>query len=118
MAKQPSPPFRPWRGGLAALAALAGLAGGGLAWVDTQPTWDDTGVSALVVAVISGSAAALGVPAWLAALAAAGPLILAGLWIGNMAALIALIPAILGAIAGSVARRAFRAAQGRDDAPT
>jgi hypothetical protein len=87
------------------LGALAvGLA---LALVDSSPGWDDTGVSAAAVLL---AAAAFGAarPArpWLWALAV-------GLWIPalnialghNPGALIALVPAVLGAYAGAAARR-------------
>jgi hypothetical protein len=87
------------------IGALApGLA---LALVDASPGWDDTGVSA--VAVLLGTAvfgAARPARAWLWALAV-------GLWIPamgitlhhNPAALVALVPAALGAYAGAGARR-------------
>jgi hypothetical protein len=87
------------------LGALAlGLA---IALVDLSPGWDDTGVSA---AAVFAAAAAFGATrpsrAWLWALAV-------GLWIpvlgivvrGNAEALIALVPALLGAVAGAAARR-------------
>jgi hypothetical protein len=78
-----------------------------LAVVDSSPGWDDTGVSA---AAVFAGAAAFGATrparAWLWALAV-------GLWIpvlgivvhGNYAALLALVPALLGALAGAAARR-------------
>jgi hypothetical protein len=78
-----------------------------LALVDSSPGWDDTGVSA---AAVFAAAAAFGAArpsrAWLWALAV-------GLWIpvlgiavrGNAEALIALVPALLGAFAGAAARR-------------
>jgi len=84
-------------------ALALGLA---VALVDLSPGWDDTGVSAAAVFL---AAAAFGATrpsrAWLWALAV-------GLWIpvlgivvrGNVAALIALVPAFLGALAGSAAR--------------
>ena len=87
------------------LAALAvGLA---LGLVDSSPGWDDTGVSA---AAVFAAAAAFGATrpsrAWLWALAV-------GLWIpvlgivvrDNYGALLALVPALLGALAGAGARR-------------
>jgi hypothetical protein len=87
------------------LAALAvGLA---LGLVDSSPGWDDTGVSA---AAVFAAAAAFGAArpsrAWMWGLAV-------GLWIpalgivldGNDAALLALVPALLGAFAGAGARR-------------
>ena len=87
------------------LGALSlGLA---IALVDLSPGWDDTGVSAAAVfAAAAGFGATRPSRAWLWALAV-------GLWIpvlgivvhGNVGALIALIPAFLGALAGAAARR-------------
>jgi hypothetical protein len=85
-----------------------------LAVVDSSPGWDDTGVSA---AAVFAGAAAFGATrparAWLWALAV-------GLWIpvlgivvrGNAEALIALVPALLGAVAGAAARRLFAGTDG------
>jgi hypothetical protein len=95
---------------------LLGALGLGLvvALVDTRPGWDDTGVSAAAVFVV---AAVFGATrpsrAWLWALAV-------GLWIpvlgivvrGNAEALIALVPALLGAVAGAAARRLFAGTDG------
>ena len=78
-----------------------------IALVDLGPGWDDTGVSAAAVfAGAAALAAARPSRAWLWALAV-------GLWIpvlgivarDNYAALIALVPALLGAVAGAAARR-------------
>ena len=89
---------------LLAGALVLGLA---IALVDSSPGWDDTGVSAGLLLVAAGlSGAARPSRAWLWALAL-------GLWIpvlgiavrGNLAALIALVPAFLGAFAGAGARR-------------
>ena len=106
--KRASSLLGPARGGVAGLALRAGRV---LAWVDTRPTWDDTGVSALLVALLAGLAAAVGVPAWLAGLGAAGPLVVAGLLAGNPPALIALVPAALGAVVGALVHRAIRLAR-------
>jgi hypothetical protein len=97
------------------LLLLGALALGLLsALVDSSPGWDDTGVSAAAVFV---GAAAFGATrpsrAWLWALAV-------GLWIpvlgivdrGNVAALLALVPALLGAFAGAAARRLLARADG------
>jgi hypothetical protein len=85
-----------------------------LALVDISSGWDDTGVSAAAVFV---AAAVFGATrpsrAWLWALAV-------GLWIpvlgivvrGNLGALIALVPALLGALAGAAARRLFAGTDG------
>jgi hypothetical protein len=89
---------------LLAGALVLGLA---LALVDSRPGWDDTGVSAgalLVAAALFGAARPSRAWLWAPAL---------GLWIpvlgivvrGNLAALIALVPAFLGAFAGAGARR-------------
>lgn len=96
---------------LLAGALVLGLA---LALVDSSPGWDDTGLSAaalLVAAALFGAARPS--RAWLWALAL-------GLWIpvlgiavrGNLAALIALVPAFLGAFAGAGARRVLTGPDG------
>jgi hypothetical protein len=96
---------------LLAGALVLGLA---LALVDSSPGWDDTGVSAGVLLVAAGLfGAARPSRAWLWALAL-------GLWIpvlgiavrGNLAALIALVPAFLGAFAGAGARRVLTGPDG------
>jgi hypothetical protein len=78
-----------------------------VALVDLSPGWDDTGVSAAAVFVVAAVfGAARPSRAWLWALAV-------GLWIpvlgivvrGNAEALIALVPALLGALAGAAARK-------------
>jgi hypothetical protein len=85
-------------------ALALGLA---IALVDSSPGWDDTGVSAgALFLAIAALGATRPVRAWLWALAV-------GLWIpvlgivlrGNPAALLALVPALLGAFAGAGARR-------------
>ena len=93
----------PWRGGLAALALLAG---GVIAWVDSRPGRDDTGVTAGAVFLVAGVNAASGVPAWVAGLAAAGPLLGVSLAAGHAGALLAVVPAAVGAVAGALVRRA------------
>ena len=96
---------------LLAGALVLGLA---IALVDSSPGWDDTGVSAGLLLVAAGlSGAARPSRAWLWALAL-------GLWIpvlgiavrGNLAALIALVPAFLGAFAGAGARRVLTGTDG------
>lgn len=90
---------------------LGGAAAAGLlvAWVDSRPGWDDTGVS---VGMIFLMTALLGFVhpknAWQWALAV-------GVWIplvgivahGNFAAVLALGVGIVGAYAGAIARRAI-----------
>ena len=85
-------------------ALALGLA---LALVDVEPGWDDTGVSAAGVLLVAAAfGAARPSRPWLWGLAV-------GLWIpalnvvlrGNPGALLALVPALLGAFAGAGARR-------------
>jgi hypothetical protein len=91
-----------------ACALAVGLA---IAWVDSRPTWDDTGISAAALFVASGLAAALGVRWWLAALLVAGPLVVAE-WSGVGPGLL-LPPAIalIGGFVGALVRRSVRAPQ-------
>ena len=42
------------------IAALAVTIGTGIAWVDTRPTWDDTGVTAGALLLTAGFAAGAG----------------------------------------------------------
>jgi hypothetical protein len=83
------------------LALVAGLA---IAWVDTRPTWDDTGVTAVAIAIAAGLAAVLGSRPWLAAALVAGPLLVAGLAHGNTGVLLAIPFALAGAYAGRLVR--------------
>ena len=57
--------------------ALTLLAGGFIAWMDTRPRWDDTGITAVALMVVAGLAALAGVKWWLATALAVGPLLLA-----------------------------------------
>lgn len=57
-------------------AIAAGLS---IAWVDSRPTWDDTGVSAAALFGSAALATALGVRPWLVALVVAVPVLLAHL---------------------------------------
>ncbi len=83
-----------------------------IAYVDSRPTWDDTGVTAGVILIVSGLLG-LAQPrgAWLWALAV-------GLWVpllpwlagrGNPAALIALVVAFIGAFGGALVHQTFTA---------
>ena len=98
------------RGSIVCAGALA--AGLAIAWVDSRPTWDDTGISAAALFVASGVAAALGVRWWLAALLVAGPLLVAE-WRGVGPGLL-LPPAIalIGGVLGALVRRSVSALQG------
>jgi hypothetical protein len=83
------------------LAVLIGLC---IGWVDSRPTWDDTGIT---VGVILGVSALLGAVArerpWLVAIAIAASLSVLELALtGTVAAFFSFIPAFLGAYAGAL----------------
>ncbi len=90
-----------------AIAVLLGLS---VAYIDTRPHWDDTGISVLMI-LISAFICGLLSPQkpWLIALAA-------GIWIPlfniisnhNFGSLIALIPAFIGAYTGYFAKNVFK----------
>ncbi len=88
------------------LLAVALALGGLITYVDTLPTWDDTGITAAALLVISGVLGFLGPSRpWLWALAL-------GVWIPivgfvrtqNYWAMVALVLAFLGAYAGMAVR--------------
>lgn len=90
------------------LLAVALVLGGLVAYVDSRPTWDDTGVTAAALLVISGALGFLGPKRpWLWALAL-------GIWIPllgvvrthNYGAMLALVAAFAGAYGGMAIRRA------------
>jgi hypothetical protein len=92
-----------------ALLFAAGTLGILIAWVDSRPAWDDTGVTAGMVFLTAALFGALRpVRPWTWALAV-------GVWIPlfgivlhrNAGSLLALAPALLGAYAGALARRAL-----------
>jgi hypothetical protein len=85
-----------------ALTLAAGLA---IAWMDTRPHWDDTGVTAGVLVLASGLAALAGTRPWLAALLVAGPLVVAERQLLNSGMLLVLALALAGAYTGSLFRR-------------
>jgi uncharacterized membrane protein len=99
-------PVRDQTGLVIVFAAITGIA---LAWIDTRPGWDDTGVTVGLVFLFSALLGAL-MPRrpWLAALAV-------GVWIplaniifyGNFGSAVALVIAFLGAFAGAGVRKIF-----------
>jgi hypothetical protein len=91
-----------------ALPIVAGAMALAIAWIDTRPTWDDTGISATVVVVASGLAAFADLPVPLAAALGVGPLLLAhwGHW--NDGLVLAPLLAFVGAFVGSRIRRTAR----------
>jgi hypothetical protein len=86
--------------------ALALGAGCAIAWMDTRPSWDDTGVTAGALLVVSGLASFAGVRWWLAALLVAGPLLAAEIRGIGWGAVLVFGLAVAGAGLGAAARRA------------
>jgi hypothetical protein len=96
---------------LLAIAVIFGLL---IAWVDSRPTWDDTGITVGVILIVT---ALLGFAsprrAWLWALAVGiWPPLFALLMHNSLGALIALVVAFIGAYAGALIRRALSGADG------
>ena len=91
------------------LLVLAILLGLGIAWVDSRPAWDDTGISAGVVLLASaGFAFAAPRRPWVWALAIGAPIPLLGILSrGNVASLLALVIALVGAYGGALVHRAM-----------
>ncbi|MBX7251058.1 MAG: hypothetical protein K1X50_03675 [Candidatus Promineofilum sp.] len=91
------------------LLAVAVVVGASIAWMDGRPTWDDTGITAGVVLLLS---AAFGFVAprrpWVWALAIGGMIPLLGIIRGgNVASLLALIVALVGGYGGALVHRAM-----------
>ena len=86
----------------AAIALIAGLA---IAWVDTRPNWDDTGITVGLLLIGAAVAGQVGEPWWLAGGLAAAPLLIAERG-GETSVLIAVpIIAFAGGFAGAFLRR-------------
>jgi hypothetical protein len=97
---------------LVVIAIALGLT---ITWIDSRPSWDDTGVTALLILLSTAVLGMIGPRlAWVWALAV-------GLWIplqgmvryGNYAAALALVFAFGGAYAGAFGRRLLRSLGGR-----
>ena len=92
----------------AALILFAAAAGCVIAAIDTQPNWDDTGVTAGALFLVSAVTSGLGVPWWLAPVVVAGPLLIAEFGgIGWAAVLISAI-SLAGAGLGAAIRQTVR----------
>ncbi len=91
------------------MAKLAGtfalVAGCAIAFMDTRPAWDDTGVTAGALLVASGLAALGGVRWWLAAMLVAGPLLAVEIRSLGWGAVLVFAFALAGAGIGAVARK-------------
>jgi hypothetical protein len=88
------------------LAVMLGLI---IGWVDSRPTWDDTGVTAAAIFLVTASlGAAIPSRAWVWALAVGGCILILNIALnGNYGAILALIVAFIGAYAGAAVRKAF-----------
>lgn len=95
--------FTPMQKVLIGIAAMAGLFS---LYVDTRPTWDDTGVLVFGILLVSGLLAMIGYRRpWLLALAVGAWIPLHGIFFAhNFASLTALIIAFIGAYAGWLLR--------------
>ena len=92
-----------------AACVVATAIGGAIAWLDTRPHWDDAGVTAGAVAIVAAIGAILGLPTGLAAGLVITPMI--ALEVSSGAGVLLAAPAaLLGAFAGSLARRCGRPA--------
>jgi hypothetical protein len=94
---------------LVALSLIVGLA---LAYVDSRPTWDDSGILAGAILLACGLLVMLGFRRpWLLALAVGGWIPLRGILLDrNFGSILALLIAFLGAYLGWALRLGFRRA--------
>lgn len=92
----------------AALALFAVAAGCLIAAMDTRPGWDDTGVTAGALFLVSALASGLGVRWWLAPVLVAGPLIIAEFGGLGWGALLIVGISLAGAGIGAAVRAARR----------
>jgi hypothetical protein len=88
-----------WLGSL--VTFCAGLA---IAWMDTRSNWDDTGLTAGALLIAAAAGSLIGLPPWLSALLAAGPILLAELPHGT-GVLLAVPFVLAGAFAAAFVRR-------------
>jgi hypothetical protein len=84
-----------------ALLLCAGLA---IAWIDTRPEWDDTGITAGLILLASGLGSLAGIQPWLTAAIVVGPILVAELS-GGTGVLLAIPIALAGAFSGAFIRR-------------
>ena len=89
---------------LVSVAALVLCTGLAIAWVDTRPGWDDTGITAALLAIVAAAGSLAGVPPLLVAALAAGPMLVAELSAGT-GVLLAIPIALAGGYVGAFFRR-------------
>jgi hypothetical protein len=92
---------------LIVLVAVALALGGAIAWVDSSPGWDDTGITAFALAGAAGLVSLLGLRFWLAAVLVVLPIAAVYLPHPGIVHVLAPLFALAGAAAGTVMRRAF-----------
>lgn len=82
---------------------LAVIFGVGITWIDSQPTWDDTGITVLMVLIAAFACGFIGVEnPWLIALLVSGGIPLLGIILHySFIGLVALFPGFIGAYSGS-----------------
>jgi hypothetical protein len=90
-------------------AILILLAGVTIAWIDTRPTWDDTGVTAGALLAAGAIGGLCGLRPWLAAAFAVSPLLVAELRTANLGLLLAPVVATVGAYGGALGRHLITA---------
>jgi len=85
-----------------------------IAWIDSSPSWDDTGISVfmvLVAAFVCGYLA--GQKPWLIALLVSAWIPLLSIFTShNYSSFLALIPGVIGAYAGHLVRKGFGGKEG------
>lgn len=98
-------------------ATMTLAAGVAIAWIDTRPTWDDTGIAAGALLVAAALGGVSGLRPWLAALLVVTPLLIAELGTSGIGLLIPAVVAFVGAYGGAlgwhVLRRASKYAERR-----
>ena len=87
------------------LAAIAFTMGAGIAWVDTRPPWDDTGVTVGALLLAAGFATGAGLRWWAAALLVAAPIFVAELPSAGWGISVSLAFTGAGALVGATLRR-------------
>lgn len=88
-----------------AAPALVLLMGVLIAWVDTRPGWDDTGVIAVSLLIAAGASALAGVRWWVAAVLTVFPLLVAEARSVGWGLAAAPVFSLAGAVGGALLRR-------------
>ncbi len=88
------------------LLVLALAFGAAITWIDSRPTWDDTGITAAMILVATATLGFAGPSrAWVFGLAVSVWIPAFGLVHGHHSTLIALVVGFVGAYAGAATRR-------------